>query len=142
MIQSQMILGLSAVIYYVSDLDIAKKWYTVFLGVSPFFENQEFVEFHIGRSKHELFLIDKRYAGKNISPDPSGPIVYWHTDDVKTTLEKLISLGAKVYEPFRGHNGGYSTASVVDPFGNILGIMFHPYYERLNPHPLVVLNFA
>jgi hypothetical protein len=44
-------------------------------------------------------------------------------------LEKLKDMGAKEYEPLtRRGEAGFVTASVVDPFGNILGIMYNPHY--------------
>ena len=59
-------------------------------------------------------------------------IAYWHVDDVAATLEKLTAMGAKVYEPLT-HRGdaGWITASVVDPFGNILGIIYNPHYLQI-----------
>jgi hypothetical protein len=52
-----------------------------------------------------------------------------HVDAVAATLEKLLSMGAKEYEALT-HRGeaGFVTASVVDPFGNVLGIMYNPHY--------------
>ena len=55
-------------------------------------------------------------------------MVYWHVDDVRATLEKLLSMGAKEYEPLTQRGAGFSTASVVDPFGNILGVMYNQHY--------------
>jgi predicted enzyme related to lactoylglutathione lyase len=59
--------------------------------------------------------------------------MYWHVDDVAATLEKLVSMGAREYEAMQDRGQGFITASVVDPFGNILGIMYNPHYlEVLN----------
>lgn len=54
--------------------------------------------------------------------------MYWHVDDVDATLEKLLSLGAKQYEPPMERGPGFVTASVVDPFGNVLGFMYNAHY--------------
>jgi len=54
--------------------------------------------------------------------------VYWHVDDVPATLAKLLSLGAQVHEAPTDRGEGFITASVVDPFGNILGVMYNPHY--------------
>jgi predicted enzyme related to lactoylglutathione lyase len=53
----------------------------------------------------------------------------WHVDDVAATFERLLSMGAKEYQPItpRGDQG-FVTAAVVDPFGNVLGIMYNPHY--------------
>lgn len=59
---------------------------------------------------------------------PAGAIVYWHVDDVTATFNKLMSMGAKEYEAPTERGVGFITASVVDPFGNILGIMYNQHY--------------
>ena len=48
------------------------------------------------------------------------------------TLEKLKPMGAKKHEPltYRG-DAGWITASVLDPFGNILGIIDNPHYLQI-----------
>ena len=43
-------------------------------------------------------------------------------------MERLLSLGAKEYEPVTERGAGFVTASVVDPFGNMLGVMYNPHY--------------
>ena len=62
-------------------------------------------------------------------PGPGGAILLWHVDDVEAAFARLKAMGAKEYDPVttRG-DSGFVTASVVDPFGNILGIMYNPYY--------------
>jgi hypothetical protein len=46
-----------------------------------------------------------------------------------TRIEKLLSMGAKEYEALmRRGEAGFVTASVVDPFGNVLGVMYNPHY--------------
>jgi hypothetical protein len=41
-------------------------------------------------------------------------------------------MGAKEYDPItkRGESG-FVTASFIDPFGNILGIMYNPHYVEV-----------
>ena len=44
-------------------------------------------------------------------------------------LEWLLFMGAKEYEALtRRGEAGFVTASVVDPFGNVLGVMYNPHY--------------
>jgi hypothetical protein len=43
-------------------------------------------------------------------------------------LEKVKAMGAVEYEPLTNREAGFITASVVDPFGNILGLMYNPHY--------------
>ena len=44
------------------------------------------------------------------------------------TLDRLVSLGAKQLGAVTEHGPGFVTAPVVDPFGNVLGIMYKRHY--------------
>ena len=123
-----MLRGLATVSFWAADLAVAKGWYAELLGVDPYFERPGYAEFRLGDYRHELGLIDSRYAPDGPETRPAGAVVYWHVDDVTATLEKLLSVGAKEYEAPTDRGGGFVTASVVDPFGNILGVMYNPHY--------------
>ncbi len=62
---------------------------------------------------------------------PAGVVVYWHVDDVQKTLKRVLSMGAKQLEAPQDRGHGFVTATVVDPFGNILGIMYYPRYVEV-----------
>jgi predicted enzyme related to lactoylglutathione lyase len=109
--------GVATISFYAADHEAAKQWYTEFLGFEPYFNRPGYVEFRLGDYQHELGIIDSQYAPDAATNGPAGVIAYWHVDNLEATLDKLIS---------RGH--GFVTASVVDPFGNILGIMSNPHY--------------
>jgi predicted enzyme related to lactoylglutathione lyase len=133
----QILRGLATVNYYADDIQAAKKWYSELLGIEPYFANPDpqnpaYIEFRIGDYQHELGIIDSKYAPKNAKAGPGGEIAYWHVENVSAVFEKLIKMGAKEYEPLtkRGESG-FVTASVVDPFGNILGIMYNPHYIEI-----------
>jgi predicted enzyme related to lactoylglutathione lyase len=80
-----------------------------------------------------LGIIDARFAPAGTNTTAGGAITYWHVDDVQAMLDKLLSLGAKLYEKIMVRGEGFTTASVVDPFGNVLGIMYNRHYlEVLN----------
>jgi predicted enzyme related to lactoylglutathione lyase len=123
-----MLRGLTTVSFWAADLAAAKKWYAELLGIDPYFERPGYAEFRLGDYQHELGLIDRRYAPDGSVVGPAGAVVYWHVDDVRGTLEKLLSLGAKEHAAPTDRGAGFITASVVDPFGNILGIMYNPHY--------------
>jgi predicted enzyme related to lactoylglutathione lyase len=57
--------------------------------------------------------------------------MYWHVDDLNATVERLLSMGAKEYQPITPRGEGFVTASVVDPFGNVLGVMNNPHYLEI-----------
>lgn len=129
--KSPLLRGLANVSFYAADLDAAKKWYSELLGIEPYFNVPGYSEFRIGDYQHELGIIDSAYAPAGATDSPAGAIMYWHVDALQATLDKLISLGATLYQPIIDRSGGkqtYVTASVIDPFGNILGIMTNVHY--------------
>ncbi|MEU6983084.1 VOC family protein [Streptomyces sp. NPDC046324] len=123
-----MLRGLTTVSFWADDLAAAKAWYTELLGLEPYFERPGYAEFRIGDHQHELGLIDRAYAPAAAADGPGGAIVYWHVDDVRATLARLLALGAKEYEPLTPRGPGFVTASVTDPFGNVLGVMENQHY--------------
>jgi predicted enzyme related to lactoylglutathione lyase len=133
----QTLRGLATVSFYAADVKAAKKWYSELLGIEPYFERPDsehpaYIEFRLGDYQHELGIIDSKYAPKAAAPGPGGAVVYWHVDDVAATLEMVTAMGAKEYEPVTSRGAaGFITASVVDPFGNILGIMYNPHYLEI-----------
>jgi predicted enzyme related to lactoylglutathione lyase len=132
-----MLRGLANISFFADDLIAAKAWYTEFLGVEPYFNVPGYSEFRIGDYQHEFGLIDKSYAPYGPVPGPGGSITSWHVDDVQATLDRLLALGATQLDGVRERGHGFVTASVVDPFGNILGVMHNPHYaevlERTRP---------
>jgi len=123
--------GLSTISFWAADLAAAKKWYTELLGVEPYFERPGYFEFRLGDFQHELGVIDSRYAPNNSVTSPAGAVVYWHVNDVTAVFEKLLSMGATKYEEPTERGAGFITASVVDPFGNILGIMYNAHFLEM-----------
>jgi predicted enzyme related to lactoylglutathione lyase len=127
-----MLRGLTTVTYLADDLAAAAKWYSGLLGIEPYFDRPEYIEFRIGDYQHELGILDRRYSRAEGAAgprrDPAGATAYWHVDDVAATLERLVAMGAKELEAPRNFGAGFIGASVVDPFGNILGIMYNPHY--------------
>lgn len=127
--------GLTTVNYWADDMIAARDWYTKLLGTEAYFErpdaaNPEYIEFRIGDYQHELGLISRKYA-PNDAADPAGVVLYWHVDDIEAMLEKLKTMGAKEFQPLTKREAGFVTASVVDPFGNILGVMYNPHYLEI-----------
>ena len=128
-----MLRGIATVSYFADDMAAARAWYTELLGIDPYFERSvdgrpAYFEFRLGDYQHELGVIDRRYASHGSMAGPAGAVVYWQVDDVATALEKLLSIGATEHEPLTNRGEGFTTASVVDPFGNILGIMYNSHF--------------
>jgi predicted enzyme related to lactoylglutathione lyase len=126
-----MLRGMTTVTFYAQDLEAAKDWYAEFLATPPYFAVPGYYEFRVGDYEHEFGLIDHAYRPERAEPGPGGAIVYWHVDDLRTTYDRLLELGATEYDPITTRGPGFVTASVVDPFGNVLGIMSNAHYLEI-----------
>ena len=150
MINEQMLRGLATTNFWAADMAAAKQWYTELLGLEPYFERPgadgkpAYLEWRLGDYQHELGIISSSYAPKGAAAGPGGAMVYWHVDDVAAALEKVTAMEATEYQPLTSYGeAGFVTASVVDPFGNILGLMYKPHYleildaiQKRSPEPL------
>jgi len=123
-----MLRGMATISFWADDLEAAKQWYTDLLGVEAYFERPGYVEFRIGDHRAELGLIDRSFAPPDAPTAPGGAILFWHVDDLTASLERLRELGAKDYQPVTERGEGFVSAAVVDPFGNITGVMTNPHY--------------
>lgn len=137
MSKTPLLRGMATLNYWADDVKAARDWYTRLLGIEPYFQRPEgdnpaYIEFRFGDYQAELGIIDRKYAPKGAQPGPGGAVLLWHVDNIEATFELLLAMGAKEYDPItkRGETG-FITASVVDPFGNILGIMYNPHYVEI-----------
>jgi predicted enzyme related to lactoylglutathione lyase len=131
-----MLRGLTTVNYVADDVPAAVSWYTEVLGSEPYFRRPiegppAYVEFRIGDYQHELGIIDSRYAAHGRSDKAAGALIYWHVDDLQGSFERLLNLGATMHQEPVERGPGFVTASVVDPFGNILGVMYNQHYLEM-----------
>ena len=128
-----MLHGLTTITYVATDVAAAAAWYTELLGVRPYFarpdtEAPAYVEFRIGDRQAELGIVDARWIAGGQADRPSGTVTYWAVDDAQAAYDRLLALGATPHEPPTERGEGFVTASVVDPFGNVVGIMYNQHY--------------
>jgi predicted enzyme related to lactoylglutathione lyase len=133
--------GMATVSFWADDVPAAAAWYGQLLGVEPYFvrptaQNPQYIEFRLGDYQHELGIISSDFKQPDAPTQPGGAVLYWHVDDVQVMLDKVIAMGATAYQPLVQREAGFVTASVLDPFGNILGLMQNPHYlEMLSGMP-------
>jgi predicted enzyme related to lactoylglutathione lyase len=131
--------GFATISFYADDLAAAADWYAELFGLEPYYAfppapaEPAYIEFRIGDDEDELGLISRRYAPPGAAATPGGAVMHWHVDDLEGTVRRLLELGATEYQPITHHGDGegFATASVVDPFGNVLGVMHNPHYLEL-----------
>jgi predicted enzyme related to lactoylglutathione lyase len=122
---------MATVNYFAADWAAAKDWYTSVTGIEPYFLRDGYAEWRLGDHQSELGLIDARFRPADIPTGPVGAVLYWHVDDIESELARLLELGAKLHEPAQNRGHGFVTATVIDPFGNLLGIMYNPHFVEM-----------
>ena len=113
-----MIQGLRTICYPVTDLIHGKAWYTQVLERAPYFDEPFYVGFDV--NGFELGLIPDG------QPGATGATTYWAVPDVAIELQRLLQLGAILREDVTDVGGGIKVATVLDPFGNVFGLINVP----------------
>lgn len=126
-----MLRGLANLNLVADDVPAAVDWYADVLGAPPYFVRPEtgpveYAEWRFGDDEDELAIMSSAYRPTLASP--GGAVVSLHVDDVPAALASLVERGAAVFEPVIERGGGFVTASIVDPFGNVLGLMTSPHW--------------
>lgn len=119
--------GLRTVIYAAPDIARAKGWYSQVLDIAPYFDQPFYVGFNVGG--YELGLDPN--AGPVVAASP-GVVAYWGVSDIDSAYGNLLEHGAREHRPVRDVGGGIRVGSVLDPFGNIVGIIDNPHF-KLSP---------
>jgi predicted enzyme related to lactoylglutathione lyase len=124
--------GIATISLWAADHQSAVKWYGQLFGLEPYFTQPGYAEFRVGDHATEVGIIDRKYAPHLVFPTgPAGIVVYWHVDDLPATLQRVLSMGATQLEAPQDRGHGFVTTTVVDPFGNILGIISNPHYMEV-----------
>jgi predicted enzyme related to lactoylglutathione lyase len=55
----------------------------------------------------------------------TGPVTYWHVDDINESLQSLLDAGAQTQDTVR-EVGGRLIATVKDADGNVVGLLQEP----------------
>ncbi|MBP7416385.1 MAG: hypothetical protein KA831_07005 [Pyrinomonadaceae bacterium] len=119
-----MIQGLRTAVYKVADLEQAKAWYSDMLGIEPYFDEPFYVGYNVGG--YELGLdpdMDGVTTGNNVG-------IYWGVADAKASFAELTAKGAEVDTEPLEVGSGIIVATVLDPFGNVFGIIENPHFTQ------------
>lgn len=133
--------GFCTLNFYADDMAAARAWYTEVLGCEPYFEATDpasgqvgYYEWRLGDHQDEFGVINSAWrspADPTTREAPGGAVMNWHVDDLDATVATLVELGATVHQPRVDRTHGFANASVVDPFGNIIGLMYNPHWKAL-----------
>lgn len=138
-----MLRGLCTLTFYAHDMAAAEAWYTEVFSLAPYFRRDwegapAYIEWRVGDVEAEFGLVSTAFRPAGDADAPGGAIAFWAVDDLEAEIDRLLELGARTHQEPVERGPGFVTASVVDPFGNILGIMANAHYleqvERLEAH--------
>jgi predicted enzyme related to lactoylglutathione lyase len=104
-----MVNALQLIVYPVTSMDNAKKFYNVFLGTEPYVDSA----YYVGYKLTDL----------EVGLDPNAKVVvsYIDVDDIEASLQALKDVGAQVVTGSHDVGGGLLIAQVeID--GNIMGL--------------------
>ena len=121
------ILGLRTAGYMVGDLDKAQAWYTAVFETEPYFVEPFYVGFNIGG--YELGLLPEATP---VTDKKDSVLTYWGVNDIQKSYDHFIEYGAMEHEKPTNVGGDLMVASVKDPWGNIIGLIYNPAF-KLNP---------
>jgi uncharacterized protein YndB with AHSA1/START domain/predicted enzyme related to lactoylglutathione lyase len=113
--------GLRTLNFDVTDLAGARDFYTKVLGHGPYFDEPFYVGFDV--EGYELGLRPVE-AGRG----QGSATAYLGTHDVDAEVARLVTLGATVREKPEDVGGGIRVATLIDPFGNALGLISNPEF--------------
>lgn len=118
------ILGLRTVIYKVSDLRAAVSWYSAAFQIEPYFNEPFYVGYNVGG--YELGL--QPDESSNLQK-PESVLAYWGVSEILAEYDRFIKLGATAHELPQNVGGEIVVASVKDPWGNIIGLIYNPEFR-------------
>ena len=108
--------GLKTIVYPVKDPAKAKALFTDLLGAEPYVDQPYYVGFSV--------------AGQEVGLDPNGhsqgmtgPVPYWHVEDIEASLKQLVESGAEVRQPATDVGEGKLVARVADADDNVIGLI-------------------
>ena len=118
------ILGLRTTIYKVGDIDEAKEWYARAFQAAPYFVDSFYVGFNI--AGYELGLMKDGIPATDKTPNV---LSYWGVEDIEQAVRRFIELGATEDTTPTNVGGEIMVASVKDPWGNVVGLIYNPEFR-------------
>jgi len=103
--------NIKLLVYPVKDVEKAKSFYGKFLNTEPYVASAYYVGYKVGEMEVGL--------------DPNskvGPIAYTDVQDIKSSLQEMTKIGAKIVQDVKDVGGGLLIAQVKDADGNVVGL--------------------
>ncbi len=122
--EKQSVLGLRTTIYNVGDINKAKAWYAAAFETAPYFDEAFYVGFNIGG--YELGITPE----ENPTTDKAESVLtYWGVNEIEKVYNHFLACGATEHEKPHSVGEPIMVASVKDPWGNIIGLIYNPTFK-------------
>lgn len=123
-----MIEALRSVRYEVSDLAIARQWYSQWLELEPYLSSDTALRYFVDGSWLEITVAEPSASGRAIA--------YWGVDNLGAELLRLHQAGMHADAPPTTLDAMTKVATFRDPFGNRVGLMEvnDPNVQRVRSH--------
>jgi lactoylglutathione lyase len=119
--RSTKILGLRTTVYQVNDLEKATIWYSKAFQEVPYFKESYYVGFNI-----EGFELGLQPTEEKFTTPKTNVVAYWGVENIEQQYQRLLDFGAKGLGKPTNVGGEIVTATLVDPFGNVIGLIYNP----------------
>jgi predicted enzyme related to lactoylglutathione lyase len=103
--------NIKLIVYPVKDIEKAKAFYGKFLDAEPYVAS--------------LYYVGYRVGNLEVGLDPNsnvGPIAYADVEDIKSSLQAMVKVGAEVVQDVKEVGGGLLIAQVKDVDDNVVGL--------------------
>ncbi|HKU80533.1 MAG TPA: VOC family protein [Candidatus Tumulicola sp.] len=111
--------AVSLIIYPASDVEKAKSFFKLLLGVDPYAESPQYTGFRTGEM--EVGLVQR-----TLQNAATGALAYVTVDDINAAIETLVAAGAQKLQDVTDVGYGLLVASVKDPDGTPIGLRQFP----------------
>lgn len=120
-----MLQGLRTVGYPVTDAAKAKEFYSALTGTEPYFDQPFYIGYNVGG--YELGLDPNPHRSPSGSME--GPVAYWGVENIEAAYGRALEIGARPHLPIQDVGDGIKIVSVLDPFGNVVGLIENPNFK-------------
>lgn len=108
----------SLIIYTVTDMTKAKRFFGALIGADPYADSPQYVGYKSGDM--EIGLVP------NAAKSEAGGVAFWTVSDIAASVKTLVDAGGTVTQEIRDVGYGLLVASVKEPNGSIVGLRQFP----------------
>jgi predicted enzyme related to lactoylglutathione lyase len=115
------ILNVDEVLFFVPDVQAAKRWMAELLGEPPHFDDPNYCVFHVANASVGIHRADPK-----TSPGVAGQVTYWRVSSLQRAIAHFESHGCRLFRgPILGVDKVW-VCQLLDPFGNAWGLVERP----------------